>query len=168
MCKLGRLEQGIPMIKQAIAELDAINFRLAISGYLGNLADAKRQLGELREAKELCARGLRWMSESSFLWLEPELRRIEALIVWGESPEGGEALLRSAASRAREFGFSVMERRCLISLRNHLAHKDTEVELQLNRLAYLGNPAERVAIAMEQKTKEDRTLEHVDFQQGVA
>lgn len=168
MCKLGRLEQGATMIEQAIANLESIDFRLALSGYLGSLADAKRQLGDVREAKELCDRALRLMSESSFLWLEPELRRIEGLIACADSPATGEAMLRRAVSRARELGFPLMERRCLISLRKHLAHGDEEIDLRLRELAYLGDPAERVANAMANKPRDTRVLTLADIQQNLA
>ncbi len=71
MCQQGDLKGGATVLSGAIASLDAIEFRLAISGYLANLADAQRRLGDVRAAEAACARAVELMSASSFLWLEP-------------------------------------------------------------------------------------------------
>src|SRR5262249_19640836 len=138
LCQLGRLDEGAAMIEQAIAALDAIEFRLAVSGFLGNLADAQRRLGNFQAAQAACARAIALMSDGSFVWLEPELRRIEALIAGERSPEMAQTMLRGAVARARQLGFPVLERRCLVSLRQHLEARDREVESRLEELSHLG------------------------------
>jgi len=156
LCQLGRLEQGAATIEQAIAALESIEFRLAISGHLGNLADAHRRLGNLRAAESACARAIELMSESSFLWLEPELRRIEALIMGARSPEIAEAMLRRAVVRAQQLGFPVLERRCLVALGQRLERYDEDVESRLRELSHLGDLAQRVASAMQDSPSGDR------------
>jgi class 3 adenylate cyclase/predicted ATPase len=151
-CQFGQLEEGARMVEQAIASLDSIDFRLAVSGFLGNLADAQRKLGKLSSAEKNCARAIELMSESSYLWLEPELRRIEALIMGELSPRGtdvAERKLRSAVACAVKLGFPVLERRCLLSLKECLRGYDFEVESRLRTLSHLGNLDRRVARAME-------------------
>jgi len=51
LCQQGQLARGAAAIEEAIAALDSIEFRLAISGFLGNLADAQRRLGNLQAEK---------------------------------------------------------------------------------------------------------------------
>src|SRR5260221_1410565 len=92
---------------------------MAISGYLGNWADALRRLGKLQAAEAACARAIELMRESSFRWLEPELRRIEALIAGGLSRRGPDiaaGMLRGAGACAQNLRFPVLGRRWLISL----------------------------------------------------
>jgi predicted ATPase len=155
LCQLGHLEHGVAAIEQAIAALDSIEFRLAISGYLGNLADAHRRLGHLSAAEAVCARALELMAESSFLWAEPELRRIEALILGQLSPKPSatEEMLRLAAQRGRQLGFPILEYRCLTSLKSHLKAPDLEVESRLRTLSHFGNLAQRVEQAMNARSR---------------
>lgn len=160
LCQLGQVEQGAATIEQAIAALEAIEFRLAISGHLGNLADAHRRLGNLRAAEAACGRAIELMSESSFLWLEPELRRIEALIVHARSPEIAETMLRCATARAQQLGFPVFERRCLVTLGQCLESHDEDIELRLKSLSHLGGLAQRVASAMGNSLGDDQVSRH--------
>ncbi len=153
LCQRGDLDHGAAAIEQAIAALDSIEFRMAISGYLGNWADALRRLGKLQAAEAACARAIELMRESSFRWLEPELRRIEALIAGGLSrrgPDIAEGMLRGAVACAQNLGFPVLERRCLISLKRCLGpkRKDFELESRLKALSHFGDLARRVAAAV--------------------
>ena len=157
LCQREDLEQGARTIEQAIASLDLIEFRLAVSGYLGNLAEAHRRLGNLQAAEAACARAIEMMRESSFIWLEPELRRIEALIAGARSPELAETMLRRAVARAQQLGFPVLERRCLISLRQYAGGRDENIETRLRALSYLGDLAQRVARAMHDPPLPDQT-----------
>ena len=90
------------------------------------------------------------MAESSFLWLEPELRRIEALIVKDLSPgdsRAAEVAMRRAVECARSLGFPVLEYRCLQSLKDLLGpeHGDPELNSRLAGLSHLGELSDRAA-----------------------
>lgn len=152
LCQQGRLEEGAAAIEKTITSLDSIDFRLAMSGYLGLLANAQRQMGKLQAAEATCARALELMGASSYLWLEPELRRIAALILGDMTPRNSvaEDALRASVICAQTLGFPVFERRCLLSLKDYLGpqHSDFGVESRLKNLSYLGNLAARVSVAM--------------------
>ena len=153
LCQCGDLAQGVAEIERGIAALDAIDFRMAISGYLGFYADAQRQLGNLDAAKSAITRAIELMSASSFLWFEPELRRIEALIAYedpAQGPAAADAMLDRAVACARALGFPVMERRCLISLKEHRGPTPVgaDIDARLAALAHLGDLADRVARAL--------------------
>ncbi len=154
LCQRGELERGTAALREAIVGLDSIGFRLAISGYLGVYADAERRRGNLDAAEAACARAIGAMSESSFLWLEPEFRRIEALIVAARRPDStaeAAAMLLKAAARARELAFPVLERRCLVSLQSLKgdAEPDRDVAARLDALSFVGDLARRVARAAQ-------------------
>jgi hypothetical protein len=88
---------------------------------------------------------------SGFLWFEPELRRIEALIF--RETKGSihaEHALRSAIACAQALAFPVLERRCLVSLKQLLGpnHNDVELELRLEKLSHLADLAQRVSYVM--------------------
>jgi len=147
----GHLEKAAERIERGIQILDSIEFRLALSGFLGVLADVRRQQGQLAAAEAACARAMDLMSASSFLWLEPELRRIEALIL--KETRGAavaEEALRGAVACARTLDFPVLERRCLVSLKQVFgpSRLDAEVDARLKQLASIGNLAQRVARVM--------------------
>jgi tetratricopeptide (TPR) repeat protein len=147
----GQLEKAAEHIERGVQILDSIEFRLALSGFLGLLADVRRQQGNLEAAEAACARAMNLISASSFLWLEPELRRIEALIL--KETKGAataEEALRRAAACAQTLGFPVLARRCLVNLKELLGpnRHDTEIEAKLRQLSYLGNLAQRVAHVM--------------------
>ncbi len=153
LCQSGELERGVVALEDGIAALDAIGFRLSISGCLGNLADARRRLGQLDAAEAACERAVSLMAESSFLWLEPELRRIEALIAAARLPPGAlepGRMLRTAALGARSLGFPVLEVRCLRSLADHVGAAAMEGDLaeRLATLAPFENLPARVKAAL--------------------
>jgi class 3 adenylate cyclase/predicted ATPase len=157
LCQRGQLEQGSRLIQKAIAALDAVEFRMGVSGYLGTLADAQRRLGNLRAAEATIGRSIELMSKSSILWLEPELRRIEALIFADLSPSESEiaaGMLQRAIARARELGFPVLEHRCLLSLKQHLGRHDFQLESRLKQLSAFGNLRSRFehAIPVAERT----------------
>jgi tetratricopeptide (TPR) repeat protein len=157
LCQRGDLERGVETIERAIESFDAIEFRLSISGHLANLANAKRHTGRLHEAKVLCERALELISESSQRWLEPEVRRIEALIekeFRTGRPSPVEDMLRRAVISARKLGLPVLEHRCLRSLRSFLgpARHDIEIEFRLQELSYLQGLDQKVAQFMEKGT----------------
>jgi hypothetical protein len=122
--------------------------------HLANLADAQRRAGRLTEAAATCERALELMPEGSQL-LEPELRRVHALVTAERAPgetDRAEALLREAVRCARESGFPVLERRCLVSLARFLdasGRPDATVEARLGGLSHLADLDRRVARAME-------------------
>ncbi len=73
------------------------------------------------------------MDESSFCWFEPELRRIEAMIVAEERLKPGdlsEGMLRDAVACARRFGLPLFEYRCLASLADMLGPGNLDFELE--------------------------------------
>ena len=92
------------------------------------------------------------MGRSSFLWYEPELLRIEALILKEtRGAEAAEQALRRALECAQAFEYPVLERRCLISLKKLLepGRHDVEVEMRLKKLSHLGDLAQRVSNVMK-------------------
>ena len=149
LCQRGELDEGMANISRAIEGFDHAEYRLAISGYLVNLADAQRRANRLKEAKRSSARALEITLESSFGWHEPEALRVDALVERELSPvrpERIEEKLRHAVTRAREIGVPVLERRCLLSLQRFLgpAREDFEVRSRLSTLAHLDDLASRV------------------------
>jgi class 3 adenylate cyclase/predicted ATPase len=152
MAQQGRLEDGAENIERGIKILESIEFCLALSGFLGLLADVRRQQGNLQAAEAACARAVDLLTVSSFLWFEPELRRIEALILKEtKGSAAAEEALRHAVKCAQTLGFPVLERRCLLSLRQVLGpnRHDLELETRLRDLSHLGDLAQRVAKAMK-------------------
>jgi class 3 adenylate cyclase/predicted ATPase len=151
MAQQGQLEKGAEGIERAIQILESIEFRLALSGYLGLLADVRRQQGNIRAAEAACARAVDLIAASSFLWFEPELRRIEGLIL--KETKGSnvaEEALRRAVECAQTLTSPILERRCLISLREVLGpnRHDIELEARLKKLSHFGDLAQKVANAM--------------------
>jgi tetratricopeptide (TPR) repeat protein len=154
LCQGGHPEQSIPMIAKAIAAFDSVQFRMAEAGHLANLADAQRRVGRLAEAAEAAERAMRLVSEGS-QWLEPELRRVQALVAADRASSGSddpESLFRGAVECALKHRSPILERRCLISLRQFLessGRRDAAVESRLSELSYLGDLGRRVARAMQ-------------------
>lgn len=152
LCQRGELAQGIAAIEQAVAAFDAITFHMSLAGHFANLADAQRRLGRIREADASSRRALELLHEGS-RWLEPELRRIAALVAADLQPanvDKAEAMLRGAVTCAQDLGFPVMERRCLISLAKFLGshRRDPEVDARLQALAHLDDLDRRVERAL--------------------
>ena len=151
MAQQGQLEKGADGIERAIQILESIEFRMALSGFLALLADVRRQQGDLRAAEAACARAVDLIAVSSFLWFEPELRRIEALILKETTgSSAAEEALRRAVECAQALASPILERRCLVSLREVLGpnHHDFELEARLKKLSHLGDLAQKVANAM--------------------
>jgi hypothetical protein len=135
MAQQGQLKDGADHIERGIQILESIEFRLALSGFLGLLADVRRQQGNLQAAEAACARAMDLLTASSFLWFEPELRRIEALIL--KETKGStvaEDALRRAVECAQTLGFPVLERRCLLSLKKVLGPNRPDFELEAFRI----------------------------------
>jgi len=78
LCQRGELDEGMASISNAIHTFDRAEYRLAVSGYLTNLADAQRRAGRMKEAKRSSVRALEMTLESSFGWHEPEALRVDA------------------------------------------------------------------------------------------
>jgi tetratricopeptide (TPR) repeat protein len=154
LCEGGHPEQGIPMVAKAIAAFDSVEFRLSEAGHLAVLADALRRVGRLAEAADASERAMRLMPEGS-QWLEPELRRVQALVAADLAPkdsEHAEALFRGAVESAVKYRAPILERRCLLSLQEFLkksGRRDARVESRLGELSHLDGLAERVARAMQ-------------------
>jgi tetratricopeptide (TPR) repeat protein len=150
LCQEGHPETGIPMIAKAIAAFDSVQFRLAEAGHIANLADALRRVGRLAEAAETAERAMQLLSEGS-QWLEPEVRRVQALVAAArapEEPDHPEMLLRGAVTSALEYRSPVLERRCLVSLQQFLGasgRRDAAVESRLDALSHYADLSGRVA-----------------------
>jgi predicted ATPase/class 3 adenylate cyclase len=155
LCQGGKLEEGISMIAKAIAGFDSVQFRLSTAGHVANLADAQRRVGRVSEAAVTCERALEMMPEGC-QWLEPDLRRVQALVAADlapADPDRAETLFRGAVKCAQEYGSPVLERRCLQSLAQFLessGRPDATVASRLRELSYLGDLPARVAHAMQQ------------------
>jgi predicted ATPase/class 3 adenylate cyclase len=154
LCQGGHPDDGIPMIAKAIAAFDSVQFRLSEAGHLANLADAQRRVGRLAEAAETSERAMRLMPEGS-LWLEPELRRVQALVAAALMPkelDHAETLFRGAIKSALEYRSPLLERRCLVSLEQFLrssGRRDAAVESRLGELSHFQDLGRRVARAMQ-------------------
>jgi tetratricopeptide (TPR) repeat protein len=156
LCQGGNPGQGIPMIAKAIAAFDSVQFRLAQAGHLANLAAAQHRVGRLTDAAATCERALELMPQGS-RWLEPELRRVHAVITADlarTDRQGAEALFRSAITCAQQAHAPVFERRCLVSFRQFLksvGRDDADVESRLGELSHLNDLGQRVSDAIRAK-----------------
>ena len=165
LCLHGDLENGAAMLTKAIDRLESIEFRLSLPGHLANLAEAQRHQGKLVEAKKTCARALTMISEGTDLWIEAEVRRIDALVeadMKVESARNIEAKFREAIECARKLGFPIFELRGLLSLQNFLGpdRKDLEIEAQINKLSHLQNLDRRVEAAIKVRGFDRLALAH--------
>ncbi|MGB7771563.1 MAG: AAA family ATPase, partial [Pseudolabrys sp.] len=165
LCLHGDLENGAAMLTKAIDRLESIEFRLSLPGHLANLAEAQRHQGKLVEAKKTCARALTMISEGTDLWIEAEVRRIDALVeadMKVESARNIEAKFREAIECARKLGFPIFELRGLLSLQNFLGpdRKDLEIEAQINKLSHLQNLDRRVEAAIKARGFDRLALAH--------
>jgi class 3 adenylate cyclase/tetratricopeptide (TPR) repeat protein len=153
LCLSGHPAQGIPMIAKAVAAFDVVKFRLSEAGHLANLADAQCRVGRLTDAAETCERAVQLTPEGS-RWLEPEVRRVQAVIAAELAPtdwERAEELFRRAITCAQEFRFPVFERRTLASFQQFLTsagRHDDAVDSRLRELSHLDNLGQRVADAI--------------------
>jgi class 3 adenylate cyclase/predicted ATPase len=153
LCQRGDLEQGVAMLKEAIDKLEMIEFRLSLSGHLANLADAQRRQGNIEHAQSTCARAFALISDGGDRWIEPEIRRIDALVANdqnSQSQETVETKFRGAVECARTLGFPIFELRALVGLQAFLGarRRDIEVESRIGELSHLQNLGQRVADAI--------------------
>jgi class 3 adenylate cyclase/tetratricopeptide (TPR) repeat protein len=163
MCQQGDLEKGIGMLKQSIDKLESIEFRLSLPGHLVNLADAQRRLGNLEDAQITCARALELISDGGDRWIEPEARRIDALIardLKSESVESIEAKFRSAVECANRLEFPIFELHGLLSLQAFLAPRQQAIEIEgrIRELSNLQDLNRRVADAVNARGLSPQTL----------
>lgn len=153
LCQQGDLKQGIAVMEHAINTLNDLGFRLSVSGQIAILADAKRRSGDLAGAEKRYAEAMQMAAETDEHWLEPEIRRIGALIEHDIHPDRrdrAEAMLREAVECARKLNFPVFELRCLDSLKHVLgsANQDPAIEARLAELSSLRHLDRRVASAI--------------------
>jgi tetratricopeptide (TPR) repeat protein len=137
LCQQGSFEQGIAALQQAIADLEAAEWRLSGPGLLAILADAKRRCGLLLEARILSERAVAAASVAD-RWIEPEVLRIAALITAETAPgdPGALALARRAVAGARRIASPVFELRCLETLNALTSDSERpEIEARLRELA---------------------------------
>ena len=154
LCSAGQMKEGMPLIARAIAGFDSVEFRLAQAGHVANLADAQCRAGQVGEALANAERAMTLMPHGS-RWLEPELRRVQAVVTASVAPQDAERLFRAAVKSAQDLRFPAFERSCLASLKAFLAsagREDTEVEGRLRELAPLANAGRRVAEAMQARS----------------
>ncbi len=154
MVQRGQLEEGASNIQRGIEILDSIEFCTGLSGYLGLLADARIKLGDFPAAEDACARAGSMLAASNFVWFEPELLRIEGLLVnETKGPHQAEEVLRRAIQRAQALAYPVLERRCLVSLKQLLGPTDHDLkaEARLQELAYLGDLSQKVSDVMSRQ-----------------
>jgi hypothetical protein len=166
LCQGGHPGQGIPMIAQAIAAFDSVQFRMSEAGYLSILADAQRRVGRLTDAAATCERAMQLQPEGT-RWLEPEVRRVQAVIAADVAPtdrEGAESLFRRAIVCAQELRLPLFESRCLVSFEQFLestGRRDAGVESRLCELSHVSNLGQRVANAVQARQSrmpDDRTF----------
>ena len=111
LCQQGDLGNGIAMLQKAIDKLESIEFRLSIPCHLAILADAQRRQGNIEDAKKICARAFALISDGADRWIEPEVRRVDALVESDLKPsneEKIEAKFREAIKCAQTLGFPIL------------------------------------------------------------
>ena len=86
-------------------------------------------------------------------WVEPEVRRIEALLTRDlrpQEPKAAEAGLERAAECARTLGLPVFELRCLLDLKSLLgpSRQRLDVDSRIDELAYVRNVDRRAESAV--------------------
>jgi class 3 adenylate cyclase/tetratricopeptide (TPR) repeat protein len=165
LCQRGDLENGSAMLKKAIDKLESIEFLLSLPGHLAILADAKRRQGHLSEAKSTCERALTMIAHGADRWIEPEIRRVDALIdadLKAQSADKIETKFREAIECAQRLEFPVFELSGLLSLQSFLGlnRKDIEVETRLKKLSHLQNLDRRVEAAIKARGYNRRASVH--------
>ena len=133
LCQKGKFAEGIPLLQRAVDAFESVGYRLSLPGHLANLADAKRRLGRIEEARAHCARAMQVIAEGSDRWLEPEVRRVAAEIAGDIANEDRAAIeqqFRAAAKCARDLGFPVFELRCLNSLQNYVGANGLDADFR--------------------------------------
>jgi hypothetical protein len=151
LCQQGSFDQGIAALEHAIAGLDAAEWRLSGPGLVAVLADAKRRCGMLADARRWSDRAVAAASVSD-RWIEPEVRRIAALITAETSPgdPGALTLARQAVACARRIASPVFELRCLETLHAlSNASERREIEARLTELAAFRDLDQRLRRQMQ-------------------
>ena len=153
LCQHGDLEQGSAMLKQSIDKMESIEFRLSIPGLLAVLADAQRHQGNIRDAQVTCSRAFKLISDGGDRWIEPEVRRVDALVANDSASHDAKTIedkFRSSIECARKLSFSTFESRGLLALRDFLGTKrqDSELESRMAELSHLTNLEGRVGEAV--------------------
>jgi len=152
LCQQGDLEQGIAVMEEAIAAAEAAKNSLGLARYLAILADARRRHGQLQGAQAACMRAALAVSSDS-RWVEPEVRRVEALLARDlrpQEPKEAEAGLERAAECARTLGLPVFELRCLLDLKSLLgpSRQRLDVDSRIDELAYVRDVDRRAESAV--------------------
>ena len=152
LCQRGALEQGIAVMEEAIAAAEAAKNSLGLARYLAILADARRRHGQLQGAQAACMRAVLAVSSDS-RWVEPEVRRVEALLARDlrpQEPKEAEAGLERAAECARTLGLPVFELRCLLDLKSLLgpSRQRLDVDSRIDELAYVRDVDRRAESAV--------------------
>ena len=117
---LGRHDEGIDVLKESLAEQQAISAGLVRSAFLALLADALRQSGHVEEGLQAIKEGLAHAELNSEGGYVAELHRVrgELLLVAGDA-EAGEASLREAleyAARQQTKSFEIRTATALAKL----------------------------------------------------
>jgi class 3 adenylate cyclase/tetratricopeptide (TPR) repeat protein len=152
LCQRGAFEQGIAVMEEAIAAAETAKNSLGLARYLAILADARRRHGQLQGAQAACMRAALAVSSDS-RWVEPEVRRVEALLARDlrpQEPKEAEAGLERAAGCARELGLPVFELRCLLDLQSLLgpSRRSLDVDSRIGELAYVRDVDRRAESAV--------------------
>ncbi|MBV8186830.1 MAG: AAA family ATPase [Alphaproteobacteria bacterium] len=118
LCQRADFEQGIAVMDGAIAAAESAAGlgRLGLARYLAMLADAQRRHGQLEAAEATCARAVEAMASDS-KWVEPEVRRVQALIIRDRRPQDlkqAEISLELGLECTRMVGLPMFELRCLV------------------------------------------------------
>jgi DNA-binding SARP family transcriptional activator len=121
--------EGIDLIRQGIAGDYASGQLLHVPHGLTLLADAYRHLGDVEEALDVVAEGLRLVEHTGVRFVEAELHRIrgELLLLRGESGEA-ENCLRRALAVAHAQTARLLELRAAVSLGRLLRQQDRDAE----------------------------------------
>jgi len=150
LCRSGDLSQGIAVLKQAIDDLEAVEFCLSLPGHMAVLADAMRLEGRYAEAVDLCERAMKIAAKSNARLYEPEIKRVRAIVARderGNVDKEVHQMLRSAASCARDLQLPVLEFRALQTMLECVGEGrlDVRAKRRLEQLSYLRGFEERAA-----------------------
>ncbi len=146
LCQRGDLRQGISLLERAIAEFDRANYQLSTTAFHAALADGKRRCNDLASADASARRALQIIESGSDHWLEPEVKRIAALVM-RDAGRGAEAenMMRAAVACAFKLHFPIFEQRALRTLQETLGDRtDPDVKRRLRDLSPWDDVARKV------------------------
>ena len=155
LCQRADFEQGIAVMEEAITAAESAGLgRLGLARYLGTLADAQRRHGQLEAAQATCARAIEAMTSDS-KWVEPEVRRVEALVIRDLRPQDlkqAETSLELAIECTRMLGLPMFELRCLIEFKNMFGakHDMPDVDRRIDELSAFRDVDRRAAAAVRE------------------